>query len=96
MKIGVWAAFVAALFATDARARGACQEREKIKERLQRDYNEVQVSHGVTYAGTLLEVYASPEGSFTIIISYGGGLSCPVSAGNGWQQIKPIAGGEKS
>ena len=96
MKIGVWAAFVAALFATDARARGACQEREEIIKKLESKYHEQRVAIGVTRLGSLLEIFVGPSGDWTIIITRGGHLTCVADTGHGFRMIKPAAGGEKS
>lgn len=54
-------------------------------ERLSSDYREEPVSIGVTATGSLLEVLASPEGSWTIIITVPGGPTCLVSSGEGWR-----------
>lgn len=96
MKIGVWAALVAAFCVPDAQARGACQEREELIEKLERKYHERRVAFGVTRLGALLEVFASASGTWTIIITRGGGLTCVADTGHGFRMIKPRAGGEES
>ncbi|HEY9549770.1 MAG TPA: hypothetical protein VIR45_09745 [Kiloniellaceae bacterium] len=62
-----------------------CAAREAVLERLSDHYHEEPVSIGVTATGSLLEVLASPEGSWTIIISVPGGPTCLVSSGEGWR-----------
>lgn len=40
----------------------------------------------------MLEVYASPAGTFTVIVTMAGGPACIVATGEGWQpapQKKP-------
>src|SRR3546814_2478092 len=44
-----------------------CAPREAVLERLSSDYREEPVGIGVTATGSLLEVLASPEGSWTLI-----------------------------
>src|SRR3546814_13805474 len=62
-----------------------CAPREAVLERLSSDYREEPVSIGVTATGSLLEVLASPEGSWTIIITVPGGPTCLVSSRKGWR-----------
>lgn len=71
----------------DAQGQGSpqCAAREAVLERLSAQYEEEPVSIGVTATGSLLEVLASPEGSWTIIITVPGGPTCLVSSGEGWR-----------
>lgn len=62
-----------------------CAARDAVLERLSSTYQEQPVSIGVTATGSLLEVLASPEGSWTIIITVPGGPTCLVSSGEGWR-----------
>jgi len=62
-----------------------CAARTAVLERLSSTYHEEPVSLGVTATGSLLEVLASPEGSWTIIITVPGGPTCLVSSGEGWR-----------
>jgi hypothetical protein len=62
-----------------------CAARKAVLERLSSTYHEEPVSIGVTATGSLLEVLASPEGSWTIIITVPGGPTCLVSSGEGWR-----------
>lgn len=61
-----------------------CGAREAIVERLAAKYEEEPVSRGVTATGSLLEVLASPAGTWTIIVTIPGGPTCLVSSGEGW------------
>jgi hypothetical protein len=62
-----------------------CANRDAVLERLSAQYHEEPISIGVTATGSLLEVLASPEGSWTIIITAPGGPTCLVSSGEGWR-----------
>ena len=62
-----------------------CAARDAVLDRLSNHYHEEPVSIGVTATGSLLEVLASPEGSWTIIITVPGGPTCLVSSGEGWR-----------
>ena len=61
-----------------------CGAREAVLDRLSSKYDEHPVSIGVTATGSLLEVLASPEGTWTIIVTVPGGPTCLVSSGEGW------------
>ncbi|GAB4360295.1 MAG: hypothetical protein Kow00114_13860 [Kiloniellaceae bacterium] len=61
-----------------------CGAREAVLDRLSAKYDEHPVSIGVTATGSLLEVLASPEGTWTIIVTVPGGPTCLVSSGEGW------------
>lgn len=76
-----------AVIATPAAAQQGpqCAARDAVLERLSSTYHEEPVSLGITATGSLLEVLASPEGSWTIIITVPGGPTCLVSSGEGWR-----------
>jgi hypothetical protein len=62
-----------------------CGAREAVLDRLSAKYEEQPVSLGITATGSLLEVLASPGGSWTIIVTLPGGPTCLVSSGEGWR-----------
>lgn len=70
--------------AEPAVAVSQCAAREAVLDRLSSKYGEQPVSIGVTATGSLLEVLASPEGTWTIIVTVPGGPTCLVSSGDGW------------
>jgi hypothetical protein len=58
--------------------------------------DEEPVALGVTNNGSLIEVLTSDDGStWTMMISQPNGSSCLVAAGKGWEQLKPVAKGER-
>lgn len=79
------AALTIAALPAAAQAPQQCAAREAVLEKLSSSYHEEPVSIGVTATGSLLEVLASPEGSWTIIITVPGGPTCLVSSGEGWR-----------
>ncbi|GAB4231438.1 MAG: hypothetical protein Tsb0032_37640 [Kiloniellaceae bacterium] len=62
-----------------------CGARDALLERLSARFEEQPVSLGVTATGSLLEVLASPSGSWTIIVTIPNGPTCLVSSGEGWR-----------
>lgn len=78
---------------TSAGAQGlACAARDVVLGHLAARYGERPVSLGVTATGSLLEVLASPDGSWTIIITQPGGPTCLVISGDGWRTapVRPV------
>lgn len=62
-----------------------CASRDAIVERLSLQFGEEPIRIAVTSTGDLLEVLASPQGTWTIIITRAGGPTCLMSAGEGWR-----------
>lgn len=85
------AAMMAALLPASVRAEDSCDDREKIVEKLASEYKETAGSRGLTHAGTVLEIFTSREGSWTIIVTSptaGIGLkSCLVAHGESWESL---------
>lgn len=79
------ASAIAALGAPATAEATQCAAREAMIDRLSNKYDEHPVSIGVTATGSLLEVLASSEGTWTIIVTVPGGPTCLVSSGDGWQ-----------
>lgn len=59
--------------------------RDALVEILRREFTETKVAHGLSADGTLLEVFASREGTFTLVKSYPSRISCMIDAGVNWQ-----------
>ena len=74
-------------------SRPYCGPRQALLESLARSHDERPVSLGVTSGGALLEVLASPTGSWTILVTIPGGPTCMVSSGQGWRSAPAGSGG---
>jgi hypothetical protein len=69
-----------------------CGDWKEITDHLEKEFGEVPVGAGVDSSGRMmLEVYASPTGSWTVIVTVAGGNSCIRATGEGWQTIAPKA-----
>jgi len=78
----------AGFIAAAAAAQSACAPRAAILERLAAQYGEDPVAAGLTTAPLLIEVLASADGaSWTIIATSSDGMSCLISAGEGWRRV---------
>jgi len=84
-------AILAALVTLPAAAREPCMDRTTLVERLADTYGESQVSWGLA-TGQIIEVWASPSGSWTVMRSLPGGVSCIVATGQHWQAVEAVDG----
>lgn len=67
----------------------ACTARKDVVEHLRQKYKEVPAVMGIANGGQLVEFLASPEGSWTLIVTYPNGTSCMVGAGKHYE-ILPV------
>ena len=80
-------------FSSPAQAQAMCGERHTVLANLEKIYSEAPVSIGLASNGTVIEVLASPSGSFTIILTQPNGHSCVMAAGENWENLpKRLAG----
>ena len=74
-----------------------CLERGDLVDTLVTRHGERPVGRGVTDGGGLVERYESPGGrTWTWVLSTPGGLACVVATGQGWQDRKSEAEGQRS
>ncbi len=73
-----------------------CGNRDSIHERLADKFSEAPVVRALSGAGNLVEMLASPGGTWTMIITRPGGPTCIISTGEMWQPLPttPVAGPE--
>jgi len=86
--LGAAFCLLAIVLAGDAWALYACAKRQAIAESLKNKHKEVPLSVGVASNGTVIEVFASESGSFTIVNTRPDGLSCLIAAGENWQVLE--------
>ncbi len=92
--LGLLAAPAPAFGALPVQAHTICAPRGNVVERLEGRYSEVPGSRGVLQGGEVIEVFVSPEGSFTVIITRPDGISCVLAAGEDWQELAPRPKGD--
>ena len=81
-------ALAIAFMATPSMAQTVCGKRADIVNRLRTGLDEQARSAGLEADGNLVEVFASKNGTRTIIYTKSGGLSCLVDVGDNCQQIE--------
>ena len=67
-----------------------CASRVEFLKHLSANFKEAPVAMGLTANGGLLEVVASKDGSWTIIVTTPNGLSCGVASGESWQSTAEV------
>lgn len=75
------------LFAPAASAQPVCGTHSAVSNNLKKSYAEVPVSMGVTIGGGVIEVYASPKVTWTLVITQPNGVSCLIAAGQDWEEL---------
>jgi len=72
---------------TSAQAQTLCVKRGEVAGKLKEKYKEAPVSMGLSNSGTIVEVFVSEKGSFTIVMTHPNGLACLMAAGESWEQV---------
>ena len=83
------ACVVLAVFAPTASAQMACAKRAELIKLLDDKYKEAQSGYGTVGEKSVIEVYKSEKGTFTILSSYPNGVSCIIAAGQNWEGVEP-------
>lgn len=75
-------------------ARTVCKQRSEIVKILREKFKETQQSFGLQSDRRVLELFASPNGSWTAILTLPSGQSCVVASGEAWTTLPPVPVGE--
>lgn len=73
-----------------AQESAPCVKRTDFLDHLSKNYDEAPVAMGLTSSGRVLEVVASENGSWTIIVTMPNGVSCGIASGESWQETAPV------
>jgi hypothetical protein len=79
----------AALPATSAQAQMACMKRDVLVKTLGDKYKEAPAGYGLVGGRSMVEVYVSEKGTFTLVSTYANGVSCILAAGDNWEMSPP-------
>ena len=77
------------LSATAGMAQVACANRNELIKLLDEKYHEASTGYGTVGETSVIEVFASEKGSFTILSTQGNGVSCIIAAGQNWEKLTP-------
>ncbi len=86
-------AFSALMFTTSAFAQAVCGDRSNIVDQLSGRYKERPAAVGVVSNGSILEVLTSDKGTWTILITQPGGITCMMSSGDSWEAMPKLTMG---
>jgi hypothetical protein len=78
-----------------ASASAFCDKRQFITQSLTKDYKEDPVSMGVANTGAVIEIFASENGSWTMVLTKPDGMSCMIAAGSNWETLPKLTAGHK-
>jgi hypothetical protein len=73
--------------ASDAGAQMVCGQRASIIESLDQKYKERPNAFGISGEKTLFELFTSEGGSWTILMTRPGGVSCIMAVGQSWEEF---------
>jgi hypothetical protein len=73
-------------------AMNMCGERERIVGELERHFDENITAVGLVDDNAVVEIFVSNSGTWTIIATGTDGMSCVLSAGEGWESTTMIRG----
>ena len=76
----------------DAATR-VCGDRHQILKRLEQKHEEIPKALGLSADGGVLEVLVSPEGGWTMLVTYPKKPTCVLAVGQAWQMLQ-LAGGQ--
>ena len=68
----------------------ACLPHDSAGDKLRSEFGEKVLGRGVSSDGTLVEIFLSQSGTFTVIKTTPKGMSCVVDIGEGWQTVNQL------
>lgn len=77
-----------------ARAQFVCGDRDYLVARLAETFLEKRIVYGVAGDTAIVEVFVSPSGTWTMLMTDVTGQSCIVAAGNGWENTLAVTASE--
>ncbi|MDD9909280.1 MAG: hypothetical protein OXR62_06265 [Ahrensia sp.] len=88
LALTVFATGVAVGGSSEAAGR-VCGDRTKMTEFLKKRYKEVPSAMGVASSGkTVMEVFTSKKGSWTVLMTTAQGVACIMGTGHSWAETK--------
>lgn len=86
-------AFVLLWAAAAGAQQNNCLPREQAVSHLAGEFDERVASQGLVDGGkAIIEVFVSKAGSWTVLVTDTGGISCMVASGAGWTPVQTLVG----
>lgn len=76
-----------AMSAAAAQAQSVCGDRAKIIKVLAGKYKETPAAFGIAGSRNLVELFTSPSGSWTMLMTEPKGVTCILATGQGWEEL---------
>ena len=93
----MWKTLLAAVLAVgivgSASAQTICGKRDAFLTQLGKSHKEVPVAVGLLSNGSVIEVLASDDGSWTMLVTNPDGATCVLAAGEAWETVARVAFG---
>jgi hypothetical protein len=80
---------LAQMLPSKAPASPACGDYAQIAKALADGYHEAPAGMGLQQGGTVLQLFVSPSGSFSLVEIGVAGKACVVAGGRSWEALKP-------
>jgi hypothetical protein len=77
---------IGALSVSAAQAQSQCAPRKEIVQVLAAKYQENRQALGIINDKAVMEVYISPQGTWTMVVTNEAGMSCIMAAGESWNE----------
>jgi hypothetical protein len=92
------ASFALGLTGAPASAAGQpiCGAHDDVASDLEKKYAETPSARGLATAGLMIEVFSSPEGTFTIVATRPDGTSCLLAVGEAWHKLATFSAPSES
>ncbi|MGQ0683494.1 hypothetical protein [Bradyrhizobium sp.] len=84
------------IFTSTAASAGPCASRPDFVAFLKDNFGELETGYGLSNRGHLVEMFVSPDGSWSILLSQPDGRSCLVDAGEAWIVMSPAGPSRKA
>ena len=81
-------AMAGAMLPSSSHAQTVCSTRSNFLNELLSQHKENPIAMGLAANGSVLEVLASKDGTWTILITSPNGTSCVVAVGDSWEALK--------
>jgi len=81
------------LLASPAMGQAICTERDKFVLKLKDNYKETRQVIALVSNGHILEVFVSPSGDWTMLVTQPNGTACVISTGEAWEALPEIKHG---
>jgi hypothetical protein len=79
----------AALFSSvgDASAATPCGSHDAVAKTLTTKFKEARRIMGVVNAKAVMEIFMSPQGTWTVVVTDTRGMACIIATGQDWQEV---------